>query len=101
MTALGQKEELPGLPESHPGRMGGVLSVCDHKQAVKNDKKLTSHGQNLKNKNVLPQQHYVTNTGRVDTRTFSHKLYKSQNTVFSIRIVIRGVTVDATSNLTS
>lgn len=53
VTVPRQTEALLGLPESHPHKMGGVLSVCDHKPAVKNDKKLMSHGQKLRNKNGL------------------------------------------------
>ena len=48
-----RQKSCRGLPESRLHKMGGALSVCDHKQAVKNDKKLMSHGQNLINKNVL------------------------------------------------
>lgn len=48
-----QPGELLGLPKSCPHKTGGVLCVYDHKQAMKNDKKLMSHGQNLRNRNVL------------------------------------------------
>lgn len=48
-----QPEELLRLPKSCPHKTGGVLCICDHKQAMKNDQKLMSHGQNLRNRNIL------------------------------------------------
>ena len=106
VTAFGQKEEPLGLPESHPRRMGGVLSVCDHKQAVKNDKKRMSHGQNLRTKmschssvTLQTQEEWThvafhTSSIRAKTLSFPHQnRHQRCHSPWSF--------VDPTSNLTS